>query len=192
MNDSGNSGVMAAIRRRRSVRKYLARPVEDEKLEILLEAARLAPSANNSQPWHFIVVRKGATIETLSRAVPIGAANVNQWVKTAPCIIVACGKRHPLVHWGAKVLGLDLLKIDVAIAVEHICLAAADLDLGTCWIGWFSEKKVRKILEIPQYVNVIALVTVGYPVDISTKDSIGNINQRTRKSIKSIYSLEKY
>lgn len=192
MPDTDSSGVMAAIRRRRSVRKYLARPVEDEKLEILLEAARLAPSASNSQPWHFIVVRNKETIENLSRSVMVGTTWVNRWMLSAPCVIVACGKRNPLVHWGAKALGIDLLKVDVAIAVEHICLAATDLDLGTCWIGWFSEKKVKKLLDIPVNINVIALLTVGYPADSSTKESIGNIQKRQRKEIKSIYSSEKY
>jgi len=190
--NSGHSGVMTAIRRRRSIRAYKDQPIEDEKLELLLEAARLAPSSSNSQPWHFIVVRKKELIESLSRCVLIGTRFVNRWMTSAPCVIVACGKRNPVIAWGAKTLGIDLLKVDVSIAAEHIVLAASELDLGTCWIGWFSEKKVKKLLEIPTNIKVIALLTVGYPANQSTKESIGNQHPKTRKNIRDIYSLNKY
>ena len=183
---------MAAIRRRRSVRSYRDQPIEEEKLKILLEAARLAPSSNNSQPWHFIVVRQKELIESLSKAVMVGTTMINRWMTSSPCVIVACGKRNPLIHWGAKALGIDLLIIDVAIAVDHITLAATDLGLGTCWIGWFSEKKVKQLLKIPSNFKVIALLTVGYPANPSTKEPKDNIKPKNRKTIKDIYSLEKY
>ncbi len=192
MMNSGHSGVMAAIRRRRSIRAYKDQPIEDEKIELLLEAARLAPSSSNSQPWHFIVVRKKELIESLSRCVLIGTTFVNRWMTSAPCVIVACGKRNPVIAWGAKTLGIDLLHVDVAIAVEHIVLTASELDLGTCWIGWFSDKKVKKLLGIPQNLKVIALLTVGYPGNPSTSESIGNQPQKNRKNLKDIYSLNQY
>jgi len=183
---------MDAIRRRRSIRAYKDQPIEEEKLQLLLEAARLAPSSSNSQPWHFIVVRRKDLIESLSQSVLIGTRLVNRWMTSAPCVIVACGRINPVIHWGAKALGIDLLKVDVAIALEHIVLTAADLDLGTCWIGWFSEKKVKKLLDIPLNLKVIAILTVGYPKNPSTNESMGNEPPKPRKNIKDIYSLDKY
>lgn len=185
-------GVMTAIRRRRSIRAYSDQPVEDEKIQLLLEAARLAPSSSNTQPWHFIIVRQKKLIEKLSECVLRGTKWVNRWMTSAPCVIVACGKPHPIVHLGAKVLGMDLLKIDVAIALEHITLAATELGLGTCWIGWFSERKVKRLLHIPWNVRVVALLTLGYPKNPSTPESIGGKHPTLRKDIKKIYSLDRY
>lgn len=176
--------VLEVIRQRYSVREYLDQPVEDEKIRLLLEAARLAPSAQNLQPWRFIVVRERRLIESLSRCALPGTRFANAWMSRAPCVIVGCGEPHPLVHLVYRVFGVNLLPLDIGIAMEHIVLAATELGLGTCWIGWFSERKVKSLLSIPKRLRVIALLTVGYPK--------GQRTPRSRKPLEEICFFEKY
>lgn len=179
------------IQRRRSVRRYANRPVEEEEILKLLEAARLAPSSSNTQPWHFVVVRNPQTIAGLRNCVPPASKPLlNDFVKTAPVIIVACGVPLAVNHYFTSLFGLSLLSIDVAIAVEHIVLAATELGIGTCWIGWFSEKKVKKLLKIPRLLRVVALLTVGYPENPSTGQDLGGISPKPRKPLGQIYSQE--
>jgi len=149
---------------RRSVRLFSDRPVTDEEITAVLEAARVAPSSNNTQPWRFIVVREKETIEKLAKAVPAGLNVINRWLSKAPCIIVCCGDPNPIYHRAAeKALPADLLIIDVTIATEHIVLAAAEFGLGTCWIGWVSDKRTKKLLNLPRKWRVIAMLAVGWP-----------------------------
>jgi nitroreductase len=175
------SKVLEIIQQRHSIRRYEDRPVEDEKIELLLEAARLAPSAQNRQPWRFIVIKNRELIESLSRYAPPGTRWANAWMRQAPCVIVGCGAPHPLVHSVYRGFGMNLLPIDIGIAMEHIVLMATELGLGTCWIGWFSERKVRSLLSIPKRLKVIALLTVGYPK--------GRITPKPRKSLEEICSF---
>ncbi len=151
--------VMEAIRRRYSCRSYQARPIESEKLTMLLEAARLAPSAKNLQDWRFVVVTAADTKRALAQA-----ANNQMFIAEAGAVIVACSVSRHVMRCGQAVA-----PIDVAIALEHICLEATELGLGTCWIGSFYPDKVRPILGIPQEVQVIELLAIGYPAD-KTKD----------------------
>src|SRR5512136_2314620 len=150
--------VIDAIKTRKSVRVYLDRPIEDEKLNAVLEAARLAPSASNRQEWRFVIVR-----ETETRKKLAAAAGGQAFVGEAPVVIVACAETD--MH----VMGCGQLcyPIDVAIALDHMSLAAVDLGLGTCWIGLFDEKKVKEILHIPDEIRVVELMPLGYPVDPS-------------------------
>lgn len=145
-----------AIRNRVSTRSYTADPVEDEKLERILEAARLAPSGKNGQPWIFIVV---SDEETRKRLVP--ACRDQKFVGEAPVVIAACGNEE-LAY---KKMGgyWNSLPVDIGIALEHLMLAAEAEGLGTCWIGAFSEDKVREILDVPQNYKILALTPVGYP-----------------------------
>jgi len=146
--------VQEAIHKRFSVRQYLDKPVEQDKLEQILEAARLAPSAGNRQEWRFVVVRDPATRKLIAEA-----ANGQAFVGQAPVIIVACaaGEQHVMS------CGQLCYPIDVAIALEHIALQATEEGLGTCWIGAFKEDEVRKILDIPADVRVVELMPLGYP-----------------------------
>ncbi len=148
--------VFEAIKARYSVRSYQDRPVEDEKLGRLLEAARLAPSAANRQEWRFVVVRDAAKRRELMEA-----ANGQKFVAEAPVVIVACavGEDRKLDCGGA------LWVLDVGIALEHIALQAVEEGLGTCWIGAFSQARVRQALGIPDDVRVVELMPVGYPAD---------------------------
>ena len=151
------------MKKRKSVRNYKRGvKIEEEKLLKILDSARIAPSSCNTQPWHIVLVRDEKIKEELSKCALKGT-RINKWMVEADLVAVLCGKPHPFLHRGAKLLDRDCHKLDVAIAGEHMVLTAAELGIGSCWIGWFSEKKVRKLLKIPSGVSVIAMITFGYP-----------------------------
>jgi len=148
---------------RYSCRDYDSRPVSEGDLTAICEAARLAPSACNSQTWRFVVVRDRNLI---SRVCDEAMRPVirNQWMKEAPVLIVGCSKLDILANKiGSAVTGIEYYQIDLGIAMEHMVLKATELGLGTCWIGWFKEEKIKEILGIPGIIRVTALLTVGYP-----------------------------
>ncbi len=145
-----------AVGGRYSCRNYQDRPVEEEKLARILEAARLAPSASNRQEWRFIVVTDAAV-----RAKLVDMAHKQKFVGQAPVVIVACA----VTDGHLMACGQSCYPIDVAIALEHIALAATALGLGTCWIGAFDEEPVKKLLGIPAEVRVVELMPLGYPAD---------------------------
>lgn len=148
--------VYAAIRTRKSVRAYLDKPVEKQKLERVLEAARLAPSASNRQEWRFVVVTDGEQRRRLAEA-----AAGQRFIAQAPVVIAACAETDGRIMR----CGLACYPIDVAIAVDHLTLAAAAEGLGTCWIGAFDPDAVRALLGIPKAVVVVGLLPLGYPQD---------------------------
>lgn len=150
--------VMDAIKTRKSARAYIDQPVEDDKLNMILEAARLAPSASNRQEWRFVIVRE---LETRKKLAQI--AGNQRFVGEAPIVIVACAETDGHV----MNCGQPCYPIDVAIALDHITLAAVELGLGTCWIGNFDEKKVKELLGIPEQIRVVELMPLGYPADPS-------------------------
>ena len=147
--------VLDVIRKRYSCRSYQDRIVEQDKLDCILEAARLAPSARNTQDWRFVVVTDKAIKSQVA-----GTTNRPAVFEKAGAIIAACSNSDHVMLCG-QAIG----PIDVAIALEHISLQAADLGLGTCWIGSFDAEQVRQILAIPENVAIIELMTVGYPAD---------------------------
>ena len=147
--------VMEAIAERRSIRSFSSQPVEDEKLLRVLEAGRLAPSARNMQDWKFVVVKDPGLRQRLAEA-----ARNQEFVGQAPVVIVACGTSDYVMTCGQLTY-----PIDVAIAVDHMTLAAVEEGLGTCWIGAFYEDKVKEILEVPETIRVVALLPLGYPVE---------------------------
>ncbi len=153
--------VMEAIKLRKSVRSWEDRPVEDEKISAVIEAARLAPSASNRQEWRFVVVREEATRKKL-----VPAARGQTFVGEAPVVIACCaeGDEHVMA------CGQLCYPIDVAIAIDHMTLAAVELGLGTCWIGAFDEGKVKEVLGIPEEIRVVELLPLGYPADPSPKE----------------------
>jgi nitroreductase len=167
---------MEAIRKRKSVRKYLNKKVEEDKLFAVLEAGRLAPSASNRQEWRFIIVRDQVSKKKLAEA-----ANNQSLIAEASIVIAACAETDEHV----MSCGQACYPIDVAIALDHITLAAVELGLGTCWIGAFDEKKVKQILEIPSEVRVVALMPLGYPYDSS-------VVNKNRLSISEISKYEQY
>ena len=153
--------VFEAIKKRRSVRSFLDKSIEDEKLNAVLEAGRLAPSAGNRQEWRFVVVED----LNVRRRIAV-AANGQSFVGEAPVVIVACA----VTNGHVMSCGQPCYPIDVAIALDHISLAAVELGLGTCWIGAFNEGKVKEILGIPEEVRVVELMPIGYPAFQTVKE----------------------
>ena len=153
--------VIDSIKMRKSVRTFLDKPVENEKLIQILDAARLAPSAFNRQRWRFLIVR-----DIQTRAELIKRAKIPPFVGKAPIIIVACAKTDSCMMR----YGQPCYPIDVAIALDHITLAAVEFGLGSCWISSFDENKVKQILKIPEEIRIIALMLLGYSSDPSIVD----------------------
>lgn len=144
------------IRTRRSIRSFKPDPVPDEVLRKVLDAARIAPSGSNRQPWKFILVRDKELKEEL---VPL--AGGQKFIAEAPIVIVACG--IDIKHNRGGYMGAMSMLVDVAIAFDHLTLAARAEGLGTCWIGSFDNYRIKDLLRIPQDANVVALTPLGYP-----------------------------
>ncbi|MCL5985870.1 MAG: nitroreductase family protein [Actinobacteria bacterium] len=178
------------IKYRRSIRKFSDRKIDQADLFAILEAARLAPSAQNSQPWHFIVVQDEKMIREIANCVPVGFVRLNSWMGKAAAIIVCCSKPKIFTHRMAKIFVRDLHLIDLTIAIENMVLAATDLGIGSCWVGWFSEKKVKKLLEIPGGYDVGMLLPLGYPERESNEVGLGGVPPRKRKLLEEIFSYE--
>lgn len=138
-----------------SCRSYSSDPIERDTLMAVLDVARLAPSACNRQPWQFIIASTDAQRQAILRAYP------REWVATAPEFIVACGLHDEA--WHRPHDGKDHTDIDVAIAVEHICLAATAVGLATCWICHFDPKVISEEFGLPEGVEPIAIIPIGYP-----------------------------
>ncbi len=167
--------VRKAIISRRSIRAYDSRNVEEDKLVRILDAGRLSPSAGNRQERRFVIVRDPGTRKALSEA-----ARNQKFVAEAPIVIAACSVESDYV----MACGQPAYPIDTAISVDHMTLQAVEEGLGTCWIGAFDEKKVKKLLNIPDNVRVVQLLTLGYPSDIPRPTS--------RKSLDEIVMREKW
>lgn len=167
--------VLSAIQGRRSIRQYSTRPVEEEKIISVLEAARLSPSANNRQQWKFIVVKSEGKRNQLTEAA-LGQSFVGQ----APIILVACGTDPE----GVMRCGQNRYTVDLSIATAYMILEAYEQGLGTCWLGHFDEKKVKEVLSIPENVRVVAMTPLGYPAETPA--------QRPRKKLEEIVCYEKY
>lgn len=174
--------VLEAIRIRRSVRTYSDRPIPDDVLDRMRQALRSAPSACNLQPWQFIFVSDADLRQKLARA-----ANDQLFIAEAPLTIVACGfPDDAYKHMGGDGNSTD---IDVAIALDHLMLAAVAEGLGTCWIGAFSEKKVKQLLEVPKHVKVVAMTPLGYPASAGLNHPL---EEARRKPAAQIFSSDRY
>ena len=145
------------ISKRYSVRAYKSDPVEEHKLEQVLEAVRLAPTAANRQPFQMIV------IHTAGREAELGRVYQREWFAQAPLVLCVCGL--PDQGWVRGSDSKNYTDVDVAIVMDHLILAATDLGLGTCWIGAFNEQATREILGLPEEVEPIAFTPLGYPAD---------------------------
>jgi nitroreductase len=150
------------MRFRRSIREYNPRPVEEWKLKLMLEAARLAPSSTNSQPWRIIVVQDPQLKAILADATP-GKIHAHPWLVNAPVIFVLCAEKSKTQRYFGQLIGKDYHLVDMGIVGEHLCLVAAELGLGTCWLGWIYKKQIKKAFNIPLSWEVVSLISVGYP-----------------------------
>jgi nitroreductase len=167
--------VFEAISKRRSIRKYKDTAIEADKLDKILEAARIAPSAANRQEWKFLVVKDKETRQKL-----VNAANGQNFVGEAPVTIVAISTESERV----MPCGQYAYTVDLSIAVSFMILEATELGLGTCWLGAFNEDEVKKILNIPEEIRVPAMFTLGY----ADEDPIS----RPRKDLSDIVRYETY
>lgn len=170
--------VFEAIQKRRSVRKYLDKEVPMELILKVLEAGRLAPSAHNSQPWHYIIVTDSDKRKKIAES--------GKWagfLKDTPVIIVGCGDTEASPKW---------CTVDVTISMQNMVLEATELGLGTCWVGSFDEKTVKETLNIPEKYKVIALLALGYPangIDLTSK--VLHVI-KSRKKLEEIYSINEF
>jgi len=166
-------------KKRFSSRSYTDQTVEPEKIASLLEAARVAPSAVNYQPWHFIVIQRKANIEKVAECYK------RDWLKKAPVLIVACGDHSR--SW-KRSDSKDFCDVDISIAVDHITLAATEIGLGTCWVCNFNVDECSNALNLPPHLEPIVLIPVGYPADVKND----NRHSFERKHITDIVSWETY
>ncbi len=179
--------VFEAIRWRRSVRKFAPKKIEKEKVLQILEAGRLAPSSSNRQAWHFVVVDDENLIRQIPEKVAVGTKSIVSWIKDAPLVIVGCYTKA-ITHFVAGLFGHENHLIDISIAMTHMVLEATELGIGTCYIGWFNEKHLKKVLKIPDNYRIAMLVVLGYPAEPSTPAGIGGIEPRPRKTLQDIVS----
>ena len=149
--------VIQAIKTRESVRSYLDKKVESEKLANILEMGRLAPSFFNRQDWRFVIVQDINTKRKL-----VNYAESPSFVAESPIVIVGCGKPIETLRNFDK----SSYIIDTAIAMDHVCLAAVEYGPGSCWISDFNEKKVKEILDIPEEIRVVGIISLGYPKNV--------------------------
>lgn len=173
------------LEKRISVRSYDSRPIDKKDIIAICEAARLAPSACNSQTWRFIAVTDRQSIrkichEAMRRVIP------NRWIEQVPLLIIGCSQLDIIANRiGSRVTGIEYYQIDLGIAMEHMVLKATELGLGTCWIGWFNKDKLKKILNIPKKIKVSAMLAIGYTKEEPSK-------KRPRKPINKILFSEKW
>lgn len=165
-----SADTLSTIMARRSVRAYEPMPIPDEDLRAILEAARQAPSASNRQPLHFVVVRDPEQKRRIA-----AAAAQQHWMAQADVIVVAAGFPAQSAKW---------YRVDVAIALQNLVLAAASLGYGTCWIGAFSEPAIKAIVGLPEEAEVVALTPVGRPAERPPA--------RPRKPVEQLFSWDRY
>jgi len=171
--------VFEAIKGRRSVRAFKLRGVPADMVEKLIDVGRWAPSAGNIQPWEFIIVRKPEIKAKLAEA-----AGGQTFIAEAPVVIVVCANENRSVQgYGMRGKTLYCLQ-DTAAAIQNIHLAAFALGLGSCWVGAFSEEEVREALKVPDGVRPVAIVPVGYAVDV--------VPQRRRRPVEQVAHYEAY
>jgi nitroreductase len=169
--------VLDVIRERRSVRVYKSDPIPEESILRVLEAARLAPSGKNLQPWKFVIVQNSELKKRLAKA-----SNQQDFIADAPLIIVACG--FPDECYRTMGRYMKSWPVDVTIALEHLILQAQEEGLGTCWIGSFEEEEVKSLLDVPEHVKVLALTPLGYPGEVP--------EFRGRKPLEKIISYDSF
>jgi nitroreductase len=164
-----------AITKRISIRNYQEKPLPKELIDKLLEAARVAPTASNKVSLHFIVVTDSEKRKKL-------AGPLSKFIRNAPVAIVGCGDTKASPKW---------CKVDVAIAMQNMVIAATGEGLGTCWVGSFDEAKIKLECKIPEHFEVVALLAVGYPVEGRLAGGAFGLIRR-RKKLQDIVSYEEY
>jgi nitroreductase len=182
-----NSNFLSLINKRQSVRKYINKPVEPEKVKRCLEAARLAPSASNSQPWKFVVVDDPELQQKVAKETYGPLSTFNTFVGQAPVIVAIVIENMKIItRIGAAMKDREFPLIDIGIAAEHFCLQAAEEGLGTCMLGWFNEQPIKELLKIPKNKRIGLLITLGYfPEDY-------HVRKKIRKTLEEMTSFNAY
>ncbi|TFG71698.1 MAG: nitroreductase [Anaerolineales bacterium] len=166
--------IFEAIQHRYSIRAYKSEPVEDAKLQQILEAARLAPTASNRQPFHVIV------IHTAGKEAELKRIYAPKWFSDAPLVLCVCGT--PSEAWVRRNDGKSYCYVDAAIVMDHMILAATALGLGTCWIAAFNPDEARTVLNLPSGVEPVVFTPLGYAAD--------TLGEKRRKEIKAVVKYE--
>jgi len=173
-------------KKRESSRGYLDKAVERDVLKRCVEAARLAPSACNSQPWHFVVVDETEQVAQVASATKMKVTGLNSFSDQVPAFaIVVAEKANLSAQIGAWLKRRDFRLLDIGMAAEHFCLQAADEGLGTCMLGWFNERKIQKSLSIPRSKRIALVIAIGHPSDSRSREKV-------RKPHETIHSFNNY
>lgn len=172
--------VLGLMKKRCSIRKYASTPVEDEKLDYILEAARMAPSAVNYQPWYFLLIKEESSRNKLYECYP------RTWIKTAPMFIVVCGDHEQ--SWKRPHDNKDHMDIDAGIVTEQICLAATEMELGTCIVCHFDAPLLSKHFNLPEQVEPIVIIPLGYPEEADLFEK----TPKKRKPIEEVIKRETF
>ena len=173
------------IQTRRSIRKFLDKPVEREKINACLEAARLAPSACNSQPWHYIVLDDPSIKERFCQAAFSGVYHISKWAEKAPVLVAVVSDRGNVVsRLGNFFRDTEFFLVDQGISGEHFVLRAHDLGLGVCWIGWLNSAKAAEFFHLPKGKKIEHLFAVGYSAETPSA--------RPRAKLEDIVSYNEY
>ena len=182
-----NNSFLSLINKRQSVRKYADKAVEPEKVKRCLEAARLAPSASNGQPWKFVVVDDPELQQKVAKETFGPLSAFNAFVDQAPVIVaIVIEKMKTISQIGAFLKDREFPLIDIGIAAEHFCLQAAEEGLGTCMLGWFNEEPVKELLKIPKHKRIGLMITLGYaPEDY-------HVRKKIRKAFEDVVKYNKY
>lgn len=198
--------LLMAIKTRRSIRRYKTDPISDDKVKMVLEAAHWAPSAANLQPWEFIIIKDQVTREKIqelveeNRIITINTKEdpwktrfskySTEWISEAPVHIVVCA--NPAMT-APHVFGRETYKYATGAAIQNLMLAAHALGLGTCWLSMFNKRKLKTLLKIPKKIDVIAVITIGYPLEIpEIPDTVRRHGGAPRKNLEEIIYHEKY
>ncbi len=173
------------ITSRQSDRSYINRPVETDKIERILEAGRMSPSACNSQPWKFIVVTDSELRKKIAKAASAKILGMNEFVSQAPVLILVIREKpNTSSRIGASIKRTDYSLIDIGIATENICLQAKAEGIGSCIIGWFDENKIRKLLGVPPAKRIKLIISLGYTAK--------GQRAKKRKPLQEIISYNRY
>lgn len=173
---------------RRSVRDYSTRPITREDLELCVEAARHSPSACNSQPWKFIVVDDPSVRAMVAGTFSSGTFKMNSFTRNAAAFIAVVSEKQKFIPWlGGKLSGKDFRRLDIGIASAHIALAAEDLGIGTCMLGWYDERKLSRILALPRSKSIELVISLGY-----RREGCQTSRERKLKERSEVISFNRY
>ncbi len=151
------------VKKRASVRKYLDKSISRKALLECLEAARLAPSACNAQPWKFIIIDNKDAIKSLSKNICHTVFSFNKFIAEAAALVIVISDKQGFLRKAAgKLKGTDYYLIDIGIACQHLTLQAEELGIGSCWIGWFDEKKLKQTLNLSKRSKIDIVICLGY------------------------------